>query len=67
MSAEDKTTFTTAELAKRWSMSPITLSNWRQKGIGPSYTKIGRVVIYRLQDVLSYEQSKVVNPSRERV
>ncbi len=29
------------ELAERWRISPRTLKQWRWRGIGPRYLKIG--------------------------
>ena len=39
---------TTAELAERWRISPRTLEGWRDKGIGPTYTRIGNRVRYHI-------------------
>ncbi len=43
------------QLARRWKLSPRTLERWRWIGSGPSYTKIGRRVVYRLVDVERFE------------
>ena len=45
-------------LANRWSLNPNTLSQWRWNGRGPLYLKIGRRVLYRLEDVQSFEDKK---------
>ncbi|MXO94063.1 helix-turn-helix domain-containing protein [Erythrobacter arachoides] len=42
---------TTKELAHRWRISPRTLEGWRDKGIGPCYTKIGNRVRYHIDAV----------------
>lgn len=42
-------------LAERWLISPRTLEQWRWQGRGPKYLKIGGRVIYRLDDVETYE------------
>lgn len=44
-------------LAARWLMSPRTLQQWRWKGEGPRYLKIGGRVIYPLDAVKAYEAS----------
>lgn len=44
-----------SKLAKRWNLSPRTLEQWRWRGCGPRYLKIGGRVVYRLQDVEAYE------------
>ena len=50
---------TTQQLAERWSMSVGTLQNWRVKGKGPSYIKLGEgratKVLYRLDDIVEFE------------
>ena len=43
------------ELAARWKISPRTLERWRWTGEGPAFIKIGRRVVYRLEDVEAYE------------
>lgn len=50
---------TPVELAKRWRMDVRTLSNWRFKGKGPAYVKMGEgrntKVLYRLEVIEAYE------------
>jgi Helix-turn-helix domain len=46
------------ELAERWRFSPRTLENWRCRGEGPSFHKIGGKVFYSLEDVEAYEQEQ---------
>lgn len=49
---------TSDQLAKRWVIRTATLSQWRWNGRGPQYVKIGRRVLYRLEDVLCFEENK---------
>jgi hypothetical protein len=49
---------TSDQLAKRWIIRTETLSQWRWNGRGPQYLKIGRRVLYRLEDVLCFEEQK---------
>lgn len=44
------------DVAVRLGMSVKTLQNWRVKGEGPKFQKIGRSVRYRLRDILAYEK-----------
>ena len=46
-------------LAERWKLEPDTLSQWRWNGRGPIFLKIGRRVLYRLSDVLCFEEKNV--------
>ena len=48
----------TVELSRRWRMSPRTLEQWRWKGIGPRYLKIGGRVLYCLDDIEAYEAAQ---------
>jgi hypothetical protein len=43
------------QLGKRWNMSPRTLERWRWLGQGPVFLKLGGRVMYRLEDIESYE------------
>lgn len=43
------------QLAKRWGISPRTLESWRYRGIGIPYLKLGGRVVYRIEDIESYE------------
>jgi predicted site-specific integrase-resolvase len=52
------------ELAQRWRISPRTLERWRWLGQGPQYLKIGGRVVYRLEDVESFEAEKRRESSR---
>ena len=46
-------------LAARWVMSPRTLEQWRWRGVGPRYLKLGGRVVYRLKDVEAYEGARL--------
>lgn len=46
-------------LAKRWSLTPRTIDRWRAEGLGPHYLKIGGRILYRLEDVIVYENNHV--------
>ena len=49
------------ELAQRWDITARTLQNWRAKGIGPRFIRIGeRSIFYRMIDVMAYEAANVV-------
>jgi hypothetical protein len=51
----DDQLITDQELAKRWSCSPKTLRNQRSQGQGCPYVRLGRMVRYRLSDVVAFE------------
>lgn len=45
------------DLHRRWgkAISLKTLANWRSLALGPPYVKMGGRVLYRVADVLFYE------------
>jgi predicted site-specific integrase-resolvase len=50
-----KLCLTQKELARRWVISHRTLERWRWTGEGPDYLKLGGRVIYRLEDIMTFE------------
>ena len=52
---QTKHCLTQKELARRWTISHRTLERWRWTGEGPDYLKLGGRVIYRLEDILTFE------------
>jgi hypothetical protein len=46
---------TQLDLARRWRMSARTLERWRWLRHGPAFLRLGKVVVYRLEDVEAYE------------
>jgi hypothetical protein len=52
------------ELANRWKLEANTLRNWRSKGWGPKFSRIGRNVRYPIDAVLSFEQDSLVDSGR---
>ncbi len=47
------------QLARRLNISVKSLCRMRQEGTGPRFLRIGAKVVYRLEDVLEYEQSRL--------
>lgn len=51
---------TAKDLAKRWSINVQSLNNWRLKGRGPAFIKLGEGrnshIRYREADVLAFEE-----------
>ena len=48
--------FNQIDLSRRWSISARTLEQWRWRGEGPKFIKIGGSVRYHAEDVEAYEQ-----------
>ena len=53
----------TPEAATKLGVSPATLVDWRFRRKGPKYTKIGRLIRYRDQDLADFLQDRLVDPS----
>ena len=49
--------FNQKQLARRWGISHRTLERWRGHGEGPDWFKVGSRVLYRIEDVVQYEQT----------
>lgn len=47
----------TAELARRWKISPRTLERWRYLKIGVKWRRVGGRVIYVLEEIERFEQA----------
>lgn len=43
------------DLSRRWKVSPRTLERWRWVGVGPVFLKVGGRILYRLEDVETFE------------
>jgi hypothetical protein len=53
---------TAEEVSERYrgSISVGTLRNWRAMRIGPAYVKIGKAVLYPLEELESWDNKNVV-------
>ena len=49
------------ELQEAFGLKGRTLMDWRTKGVGPAYIKIGRSVYYRVSDVLAFIDAQCVS------
>ncbi len=54
------------QLADRWDVSEATLERWRTEGIGPVFLKLQGRVLYRVEDVESYESDSLRKSTSER-
>jgi hypothetical protein len=57
---------TPQQLADRWGqmVSARTLANWRCRGAGPAYVKVGSRVFYRMADIFRYEKQQTQSGRR---
>lgn len=58
---------TTKEVSDRWGgrIAVRTLNNWRTNGGGPPFVKIGGAVLYKVADLLKWEESRTVNSTSQ--
>jgi|TARA_S200002703_G_scaffold92703_2_gene80118 phage terminase Nu1 subunit (DNA packaging protein) len=59
---KDRNFIDQGQLAERWKRSERTLENWRSRGIGIPYYKIGGKVLYDFADVTAYESEQLQQP-----
>ena len=52
---------TESELAQRWAVTKNALRQWRYRGEGPPYLKVGSRVRYRLSAVEAWEKEREVS------
>lgn len=52
------TTVSVGEAATRLGVEASTLANWRWRGVGPAFLKVGGRVRYRLCDLASWLDSQ---------
>lgn len=55
MTVINKPSLTENQLADRWGLSVKTLQDWRRKGKGISYLKLGKAIRYPHETVEKYE------------
>lgn len=59
------------DLADRWDVAQATLERWRSDGIGPVFMKIQGRVLYRIEDIETFEadslRQSTSDPVRGRV
>lgn len=51
---------TTSDLSARWGKSARTLQRMRAAGTSPPFFRIGKTILYRLEDVLAFEAAALV-------
>lgn len=55
MAIINKPSFNENQLAERWTLSIKTLQDWRRKGTGPAYLKLGKAIRYPHEIVEKFE------------
>jgi predicted site-specific integrase-resolvase len=53
---------TEEELAERWRVSRRSMERWRVAGKAPAWMRLGNRVLYRVEDVLAFEQAHLRHP-----
>lgn len=55
----------TRDAARMLHLSERTMEDWRLKGRGPRYVRVGRSVRYRLADILTYIERRTFQNTGE--
>ncbi|MER8808109.1 helix-turn-helix transcriptional regulator [Mesorhizobium australicum] len=60
---DDKKFLTVEEVSERYrgSVSIGTLRNWRAMRLGPAYIKIGKAVLYPIEELVVWDQKNTVS------
>jgi predicted site-specific integrase-resolvase len=59
------TLLTPDEVAQKLQVHRNTLANWRSKGVGPTYTRIGGAIRYTDEAVLAYVSARLFLPPEQ--
>ncbi len=54
------------QLADRWDLSEASLERWRTEGIGPVFMKLQGRVLYRAEDIESFENESLRKSTSKR-
>jgi len=52
----------TEEVARELEVSPATLRQWRHRGCGPAFLRLGRAIRYDARDVQAFAAQQRVEP-----
>jgi predicted DNA-binding transcriptional regulator AlpA len=52
------------EVAAAIGVKPQTLAAWRNRGEGPRFVKVGKLIRYRTSDINKWLSTRLVEPSR---
>ena len=58
----DDRNLTTEELADRERVPLATVHQWNHRGVGPRRMRVGKRILYRLSDVIAWEDSRAIEP-----
>lgn len=47
------------EAARHIGIAPKTLANWRWAGRGPRFSRLGRAIVYRVEDLDRYVEERL--------
>ena len=60
------TLLTQRQAAEYLCLSERTLERWRVTGVGPCYVKLGRRVLYRLEDLVAWIAARIRTSTSQR-
>jgi hypothetical protein len=54
------------EAARRYDLSPATMTKWRWAGRGPRFHRFGRRVVYSLADLAEWAEAQAVSSTSDK-
>jgi hypothetical protein len=58
----DEPLLPTEDAARHLKIKPQTMAAWRNRGAGPEYVRVGKLIFYTPSQLRKYIQSRVVRP-----
>ncbi|MEU6098414.1 helix-turn-helix domain-containing protein [Streptomyces sp. NPDC047079] len=65
LTSEANRYLTTKDVAARYRTAPSTIRYWRHIGYGPKGIKVGRRVLYSLNEIDRFEKALADQPTKE--
>ena len=63
MTILDEPLLSEKEAAPELHVKPQTMSAWRNRGVGPEFIRIGKLIFYTPSQLRAYVQSRVTRPT----
>ena len=51
------------DAARHLKVKPQTMAAWRNRGVGPEYIRVGKLIFYTPSQLRNYIHSRVVRPT----
>lgn len=58
--------YNSKELAHKYGLSENTPAQWRVAGVGPKFLKFGKIVLYPIVEVETWERENIIGSTAEK-